>query len=127
MKTWRIPVVWQEMAVINIDANTLAEAVEIAKDDEGVIPLPTNSQFLDGSWEVDCDSIAILRETYNDNQEDEKPVEMAPVIHAHWKPGKAYPSEYFCSYCGELWNDVKTKRCHECGAVMDLKSEDMDE
>ena len=71
MKTWKIPVVWQEMGVIKVEANTLDEAIEIARDDDGVIPIPDNGSFLDGSWEVDCDDEDYLREWYNDNQEDE--------------------------------------------------------
>ena len=71
MKTWKIPVVWQEMGVVKVEANTLAEAIEIARDDDGAIPIPDNGSFLDGSWEVDCDDEDYLREWYNDNQEDE--------------------------------------------------------
>ena len=119
MKTWKIPVVWQEMGFVNIEADKLSEAIEIAKDKDGSIPLPDDGYYVEASWEVDCLDEEYIRQCYNDNQEDEPPFEMAPVIHAHWERGKAYPSEYFCSYCGELWNDVKTKRCHECGAIMD--------
>ena len=32
MKTWKIPVVQQEMGVIKVEANTLDEAIEIAMD-----------------------------------------------------------------------------------------------
>ena len=71
MKTWKIPVVWQEMGTVKVEANTLAEAIEIARDDDGVIPIPDNGSFLDGSWEVDCDDEDYLRQFYNDNQEDE--------------------------------------------------------
>ena len=70
MKTWKIPVIWQEMGVVKVETNTLAEAIEIARDDDA-IPIPDNSDFVDGSWEVDCDDEDYLREWYNDNQEDE--------------------------------------------------------
>ena len=70
MKTWKIPVIWQEMGVVKVEANTLAEAIELARDDDA-IPIPDNSDFVDGSWEVDCDDEDYLREWYNDNQEDE--------------------------------------------------------
>ena len=72
MKTWKIPVVWQEMGTVKVEANTLAEAIEIARDDDGVIPIPDNGSFLDGSWEVDCEDVDYLREWYNDNQEDKE-------------------------------------------------------
>ena len=42
------------MGVVTVEAKTLGEAIEIAQDDEGVIPIPYNGTFLDGSWEVDC-------------------------------------------------------------------------
>lgn len=47
--------------------------------------------------------------------------DMVPVIHAYWKQYTIAPSEYFCSYCGEMWNDVKTPYCHDCGAKMDAE------
>ena len=72
MKTWKIPVVWQEMGVVKVEANTLAEAIEIARDDYGIIPIPDNGEFVDGTWEVDCLDEDYLREWYNDNQKDEE-------------------------------------------------------
>lgn len=71
MKSWKIPVVWQMMGTVTVEANTLEEAIEIAQDDEGVIPIPDDGTFLDGSWEVDCSDEDYIRELYNDNQEDE--------------------------------------------------------
>ena len=71
MKSWKIPVVWQMMGTVTVEANTLAEAIEIAQDDEGVIPIPDDGTYLDGSWEVDCSDEDCIRELYNDNQEDE--------------------------------------------------------
>lgn len=70
MKTWRIPVCWTMMGTVNVSANTLAEAIEIAKDDDGIIPIPDDGTFLDGSWEVDCFDENYLREWYNGNQND---------------------------------------------------------
>lgn len=75
MKTWKIPVAWTMMSVINVEAKTLDEAIEIAKDDVGVIPIPDNGTFLDGSWEVDCSDSAYIREWYNNNEQDETSTE----------------------------------------------------
>lgn len=51
---------------------------------------------------------------------DEAPnSDVTEVKHAYWKPMSAYPTEYVCSECGELWNNFKTPYCHECGAKMD--------
>ena len=71
MKTWKIPVCWTMMGTVNVEANTLNEAIEIAQDDEGIIPLPDNGTFLDGSWEVDCYDEDYLRKYYNNGQYDE--------------------------------------------------------
>lgn len=38
MKTWRIPVVWQEIGTVEVDAKTLAEAIDIAKTADLAIP-----------------------------------------------------------------------------------------
>lgn len=75
MKTWKIPVAWTMVGVINVSTETLDEAIEIAKDDAGVIPIPDDGTFLDGSWEVDCSDSAYIREWYNDNEQDETSAE----------------------------------------------------
>lgn len=75
MKTWRIPVAWTMMGMVDVEAKTLDEAIEIAKDDAGVIPIPDNGTFLDGSWEVDCSDSAYIREWYNYNKQDETAME----------------------------------------------------
>lgn len=76
MKTWKIPVAWTMMSVINVEAKTLDEAIEIARDDAGVIPIPDDGGiFLDGSWEVDCSDSAYIREWYNNNEQDETSTE----------------------------------------------------
>ena len=50
MKEWRIPVTWEECSVIKVEANTLKEAMEIAYDEKGEIPLPSDGNYVDGSW-----------------------------------------------------------------------------
>lgn len=75
MKTWRIPVAWTMVGMVDVEAKTLDEAIEIAKDDAGVIPIPDNGTFLDGSWEVDCSDSAYIREWYNYNKQDETAAE----------------------------------------------------
>ena len=72
MKTWKIPVVQQEMGTVVVEANTLEEAIEIARDDDRIIPIPDDGTFIDGSWEVECEDVDYLREWYNDNQEEKE-------------------------------------------------------
>lgn len=71
MKTWNIPVCWTMMGTVNVEAKTLDEAIEIAKDDAGIIPIPDNGMFMGGTWEVDCIDIDYLRKWYNGNQMDD--------------------------------------------------------
>ena len=71
MKEWRIPVTWEECSVIKVEANTLKEAMEIAYDEKGEIPLPSDGNYVDGSWVLTETDTEIVRELYNDNQEDE--------------------------------------------------------
>lgn len=71
MKTWKIPVYWGMIGIVNVEANTLNEAIKIAQDDEGIIQIPDNGTFLDGSWEVDCYDEDYLRKWYNFGQKDD--------------------------------------------------------
>ena len=72
MKEWRIPVTWEECSVVKVEANTLKEALEIAYDDKGEIPLPSDGNYVDGSWALTESDTEIVRELYNDNQQDEE-------------------------------------------------------
>lgn len=71
MKTWTIPVVWQQWGTVTVEANTLAEAMKIASDDDGLIPLPDDSYYVDGSWELSNSDENDLRHFYNRDQEDD--------------------------------------------------------
>ena len=50
------------------------EAMEYAEDKDGVIPLPTDSDYIDGSWRLSFDKAdaEMVREGWNDGQKDEK-------------------------------------------------------
>lgn len=72
MKKWKIPVTWEVCGYVYVDADTLEEAMETARDDEGVIPLPDDNDYVDGSWRLSETDETFVREMYNDNQQDEK-------------------------------------------------------
>ena len=72
MKKWKIPVTWEVCGYVYVDADTLVDAMETARDDEGVIPLPTESDYVDGSWRLSETDENFVREMYNDNQQDDK-------------------------------------------------------
>jgi len=51
MPTYKIACTWQVYGELEIDAPTLDKAIEIAED--GDTPLPTTSDYVDSSFEVD--------------------------------------------------------------------------
>lgn len=126
MKTWKIPVVWQETSIIEVVADTLAEAIELAKDKDGVIPVPDDGVFLDGTWQVICaDDVEFVRREHNNGQPDYIPgVEFKPVIHAEWlplDPKDPNCSTYYCTNCKSSTLKglaLYYKFCPECGAEM---------
>ena len=71
MKIWKIPITWEMCGEVKIEANTLEEAMEIAKDDDSFIPLPYGS-YVDGSWQLTYTNEKVIRQCYNDNQQDEE-------------------------------------------------------
>lgn len=80
MKTWKIPVTWGMMGFVKVEAPTLKKAIKIAEDKDGVIPIPDDGNFRDGTWEVDCNDMTYIRAFYNDGQEDENEKGNAPVM-----------------------------------------------
>ena len=71
MKTWKIPVVWQEAGVIEVKAKSLKEAIVLAEDHDGLIPIPDNGKYINESWEVDCYDMDYVRQHYNGGQKDD--------------------------------------------------------
>ncbi len=55
---YKIPVSWEVCGEVEIEADSLEEAIDKAWDDE--IPLPTESHYIDASWQVDGDLARIL-------------------------------------------------------------------
>jgi hypothetical protein len=52
-KTYHIPVSWQMSGVYHIEAESLQQALQIAEDSN----LPEDSDFIDGSYEVNEEMI----------------------------------------------------------------------
>ena len=62
-------------------------------------------------------------------------IDAIPVVHGHWRRGKLYPHNIYCSNCFrtyvpseeiEIWKDdtrLPRKYCPECGAKMDEVTE----
>ena len=71
MKQWKIPVTWEVCSMITVEADTLEEAMEIARDDAGEIPCPTDHDYVDGSWRLSENDDEFVRGCYNDGQQDD--------------------------------------------------------
>lgn len=70
MATWKTPVTWTVGGTVTITADTLEEAMKIAKDENEEIPLPDDGEYVSSSWSVDED-IDMVRSYYNANRPDE--------------------------------------------------------
>ena len=55
MQKYKIPCVWEVYGYIEIEAETLQDAIELAEQDDR--PLPKESSYIEGSFWVDYDGI----------------------------------------------------------------------
>lgn len=69
MKIWNIPISWEVVGMVEIQAPTLEKAIEIARTDDS-IELPCG-EYVDGSFDVTVDDDELIRECYNKGQQDE--------------------------------------------------------
>lgn len=53
---WKIPVIWEMYSCIQVEADTIEEAMKIAEDPDGIIPLPTDGYYVDESWALSSTS-----------------------------------------------------------------------
>lgn len=60
-KTWKIPVTWEVCGEVDIEANSLEEAVEIFKEKMDEMPLPSESYYVDGSFRLTSENLEELR------------------------------------------------------------------
>ena len=65
MKTYRIPVYWTMYDTMEVEANSLKEAINMAID---TLPLP-DGEFVDGSFTIEMET---LNEIYPEEIRDEK-------------------------------------------------------
>jgi len=58
MKTYKVPVTWREYGYVLIEANSEAEAIRLTHDAD----LPSDSEYLEGSFEIDYDNIKCIED-----------------------------------------------------------------
>lgn len=42
MKTYTIPVSWEIIGLVEVEAENLNKAIQVAQNDDGIIPIPDN-------------------------------------------------------------------------------------
>lgn len=72
MKTWVIPVTWQEEGTVKVVAGSLAEAIELAKGIGGPVVSVDDVDYIPESWDVATEDVEYVRRYYNRGEEDLK-------------------------------------------------------
>jgi hypothetical protein len=57
MKTYKVPVVYTMYGYVEVEAESMAEAVDEVENGGGDMPLPSASDYVEGSFEVDHDGL----------------------------------------------------------------------
>lgn len=52
---WKIPVTWEVCGEIEVEADTLGEAMDEARINSDAYPLPEESEYVDGSFALSMD------------------------------------------------------------------------
>lgn len=58
--TYTIPVRWSVYATVTVEADNLEDAVKIAKDRLPEIPLSSENEYIDDSYEIDGDEEELI-------------------------------------------------------------------
>lgn len=53
MKKFSIPVTWEVWDKIEVEAETIEEAIQYVKDNLDTIPLGTEPEYIDGSYKIE--------------------------------------------------------------------------
>ena len=70
IEEWTIPVCWEVFSKITVRAATLEEALQYVREDPDDMPLPTDMEYIDGSFGPSVDNIEEIRQLYNGGQRD---------------------------------------------------------
>ena len=68
-----LPVVWEVCDTVTIEADSIGEAIELFKETSDHIPLPSNPNYIDGSfalWTEDEDAIKLFNKDRTLTEDD---------------------------------------------------------
>ena len=71
MKTYKIPVTWSVCATMEVEANSLSEAITKAEDMSLDTSLLTDPEYIDGSFEVNVDLIGYANDDLTKEEKEE--------------------------------------------------------
>lgn len=66
MNKYRIPVTWEMFGAIEVEAESLEEAIKLAENDDQC--LPPDGEYVDGSWVVDSEFAEFLENLDKDDK-----------------------------------------------------------
>lgn len=67
MKTWKIPVTWEAYGIVEIEAESLDEAISIFDKTEDDIDLPIVSHYVDASFKREDEEVIQLTNSQQGN------------------------------------------------------------
>lgn len=70
MKEWKIPVCWEMVALVTVQAATLEEALQYVQKDLDNMSLPTDAEYTGGRFGPSMCEIEAIREVFNNGQKD---------------------------------------------------------
>lgn len=57
LKTWKVPVTWEVYSTVDVEADTVEEAIELVRCDVDDMPLPTDTYYVDDSFRLSSDDV----------------------------------------------------------------------
>ena len=60
-KIWKVPVTWEMYGVVEVEASSKEEAIEVIKKDATDISLPDEKYYVDDSFGLSCDDMEELK------------------------------------------------------------------
>lgn len=100
-KMWKVPVTWEMYGVVEVEADTLEEAVELAVEVE---PLPDDAEYIDGSCKVDPEhSITDNNKRLSENM-GRNPKYIAIAMYSQFENGESvYTNPWYRDHRGKIF------------------------